>query len=156
MKPGIKNFVRLAADQPVTASTALVDLGTGATAFSFALKAGKTALINAKMPFSVAAAGGFKFQLTASQTPVDYSAAWEALDGVTAAPGAQVVSVLTAQAAFQNPWAAVAGNHLMNLSGSVKGHATLDATITVQFACNSAAGAINVLKGAWMEVTYID
>lgn len=155
MQPGIKTFVRLGADQPVTASTALVDLGTGTTAFSFTLKAGKKVLINAKMPFSVAAAGGFKFQLTASQVPAAYSAAWEALDGVTAAPGAQVVSVLTAQAAFQNPWAAVAGNHLMNLSGSLQGHATLDATITIQFACNSAAGAINVLQGAWMEVTQL-
>jgi hypothetical protein len=156
MKPGIKSYVRLAADQPVAASTALVDLGAGVTAFSFVLPAGKEVLINASLPFSVGATGGFKFQLTSSQTLVDSSASWEAIDGVTASPGAQVALTTqsTAAAPFANAWA-VAGNHQCNLLASLKGHATLSSTITVQFACNSAANAINVLKGAWMELTQL-
>lgn len=154
MQLGIKNFVRLAADQAVNASTALVDLGTGASAFSFTLKAGKVINIFASLPFSVGATGGFKFQLTCSQTPVDFSARWEAIDGVTASPGAQVASIQTAQAAFNNAWA-VAGNHECCLTASLKGHATLDATVTIQFACNSAANAITILKGAWMETTQL-
>lgn len=148
--PGINSFVRLTADQPVAASTSLVDI----TGFSFTLPPNKIVLLHASLPFSVGATGGFKFQLTASQTPVDYSASWEAIDGVTASPGAQVASIIAASAAFANAWA-VAGNHQCNLTGSLKGHATLSATISLQFACNSAANAINILKGAWMKVTQI-
>lgn len=154
MQPGIKTFVRLAADQSVPASTVLVDLGAGTSAFSFTLKAGKVVNLFASLPFNVGATGGFKFQITASQTPQDYSVRYEAIDGVTASPGAQVASIIAAQAAFANPWA-VAGNHLCDISASFKGHATLDATVTIQFACNSAANAITILKGAWMEVTQL-
>lgn len=155
MQPGLLSFVRLAADQSVAASTVLVDLGAGTTAFSFTLPANKTVMLKAFLPFTVGATGGFKLQLTASQTPVDYTAAWEAIDGVTASPGAQVASIITAQAAFANAWA-VAGNHEIQLNASLKGHATLSATVTIQFACNSAANAITILKGAFMELIQIN
>jgi len=111
-------------------------------------------LVEFVLPFSVGASGGFKFQLTSSQTLVDYSMNWEAIDGVTASPGAQVALVNVAQVAFANAWA-VAGNHTCNGNGSLKGHATLSSTVTLQFACNSAANAINVLKGAYMKVTLL-
>lgn len=149
--PGIVSNARLAADQPVAASTVLVDI----TGFSFVLPPTKTALIEAYLPFSVGASGGFKFQLTASQTLVDYSTLWEAVDGVTVAPGSDVALVLAASGPFANAWA-VAGSHKCNLSGSLKGHATLPATVSIQFACNSAANAINILKGAWARITLIN
>ena len=154
MQPGIKTFVRLDADQAVAASTALVALGAGVFAFSFVLPATKVANIKASLPFLVGATGGFKFQLVSSQTAAEYMAAWEAIDGVTVSPGAQVASVIVATAAFANAWA-VAGNHVANLDATLKGHATLASTITIQFACNSAANAITILRGATMEVTLL-
>jgi hypothetical protein len=155
MVPGINSFVRLDANQQVAASTALADLGAGAFAFSFPVKAGKTVLLSAVLPFSVGSTGGFKFQLTADQTMQDHTSSWEAIDGVTAAPGSDVASVLTAQGSFANAWA-VAGNHICRLDACLKGHATLDATVKIQFACNSAANAINVLKGAFMRTNQIN
>lgn len=150
MNPGLSTYIRLAADQPVAASTALVDI----TGFSFVLPATKICLLEASLPFSVGASGGFKFQLTSSQTAADYSTSWEAIDGVTASPGAQVAVILSASGPFANAWA-VAGNHQCNLLGSLKGHATLSSTVSLQFACNSAANAINILKGAWMRLTLL-
>jgi hypothetical protein len=155
MVPGLPSFVRLLADQAVAASTALVDLGTGASLFSFSLPATKQCVVEIVLPFSVGATGGFKFQLTSSQTLVDYSMNWEAIDGVTASPGAQVALVNVAQNPFANAWA-VAGNHTCKADGSLKGHATLASTVTLQFACNSAANSISVLKGAFMRVTFIN
>lgn len=154
MVPGLQSNVRLDANQQVAASTTLVDLGTGAFAFSFNLPANKTIVGRAWLPFLVGATGGFKFLLTSSQTPQDYTAGWEAIDGITASPGAQVALVQTSEAAFANAWA-VAGNHEVNLDFSLKGHATLNSTVKVQFACNSAANAISILKGAWMQITQI-
>ena len=149
--PGINSFVRNAADQAVSASTTLVDI----TGWSFTLPATKICLIEAYIPFSTGATGGFKFQLTNTQTPVDFSAFWEAIDGTAAAPGSEVSVTQTSQAAFVNTWA-VAGNHTCLLKASLKGHATLSDTVSVQFACNSAANAITALKGAWMKVTFIN
>lgn len=149
--PGINSFVRNAADQPVAANTTLVDI----TGFSFTLPATKIVLIEAYLPFSTGATGGFKFQLTATQTPVDYSAFFEAIDGTAAAPGSEFSQTFATQTAFANAWA-VAGNHTCLLKASLKGHATLNATVSIQFACNSAANAINVLKGAWAKTTFIN
>jgi hypothetical protein len=149
--PGINSFVRNTADQPVAASTALVDI----TGFPFTLQPNKIVLIEAYLPFSTGATGGFKFQLTASQLMQDYSAFWEAIDGTAAAPGSEFSVTLAATGPFANAWA-VAGSHTALLKASLKGHATLAATISPQFACNSAANAINILKGAWMKVTQIN
>ena len=150
MVPGNTIFQRLAADLPVAASTALIDI----TGFTFPLPAGKFALIEAYLPFSTGATGGFKFQLTNSQTPQDFSAFFEAIDGTAAVPGSEFSVTQAAQAAFANAWA-VAGNHTCLLKASLKGHATLSDTVTLQFACNSAANAINILKGAWIKITFI-
>lgn len=141
---GIPSYNRAVLQQDVAASAALVDI----SGWSFVLPANKIINLYAEIPFIVAATGGFKWQLTSTQTLVDYLAMWEVSDGVTASPGAQIVSVLTAQAAFANAFASVAGNHKCELFASVKGHATLDSTVSVQFACNSAAGQISIIKGA--------
>lgn len=154
MQPGIPTYQRLNADIAVAASTTLITIGLTTNAFTFVLPATKIILLNCALPFSVGATGGFKFQLTSSQTLVDYSAQWEAIDGVTAAPGSQVASIIAASAAFANAWA-VAGNHTCNLAASLKGHATLASTITVQFACNTAANAITILKGAQMMLVQL-
>lgn len=151
MVPGLTTYQRLLADVPVAASTTLVDI----TGFSFSLPATKQCILSAVIPFSVGATGGFKFQLTSTQTLVDYNAAWEAIDGVTAAPGSDVALDLTASGPFANAWA-VAGNHICRLDASLKGHATLAATVSVQIACNSAANAITALKGAKLILTYLN
>jgi len=154
MQPGIQTYVRLDADQAVAASVTLVNLGTGNFAFQFVLQPTKVILLEAVLPFSVGATGGFKFQLTSSQTLVDYNTAWEAIDGVTASPGAQVALDLAASGPFANAWA-VAGAHICRLDATLKGHATLASTINLQFACNSAANAITILKGAKMQITQL-
>jgi hypothetical protein len=151
MLPGIQTDIRLNANQAVAASVALVDLGLTTNKFTFVLAPNAVVLISAALPFTVGATGGFRFALTTSQTLPDFMAAWEAIDGVTASPGAQVASIITAPADFANAWA-VAGNHLVNLEASLKGHATLSSTITLQFACNTTANGITVLKGAKMIV----
>lgn len=151
MKPSIFIGDVLNADQQVAASTVLVTLGLTTNAFTFNLAPTKRATIRAFLPFTVGASGGFKFQLTSSQTLVSYQAGWEAIDGVTASPGAQVAVDITAQAAFANAFA-VAGNHICNLQAGLKGHASNISLISVQFACNSAANAITILQGAYIEV----
>lgn len=144
---GIVTRNRLAADQVVTASVTLVTLSD----FTFNLGANKVITISGYIPFSVGASGGFKFQVTSAQTLVDYQVGFEAIDGVTASPGAQVAVDIVAQAAFANAFA-VAGNHILNFNASLKGHATLASLVSFQFACNSAANAITCLKGGYIEL----
>jgi len=152
MKPSIQTSDVLAADQVVTASVTLVTIGLTGNTFSFSLPATKRATVKCFLPFSVGASGGFKFQLTSSQTLVSYQVGWEIIDGVTASPGATVAADLVAQSAIANAFASVAGNHICNMNAGLKGHATLASTITIQFACNSAAGAITILQGASIVV----
>jgi len=144
---GIVTRNRLAADQAVAASATLVTLSD----FTFNLGATKVITMTAFLPFSVGATGGFKFQLTSAQTLVDYQVGWEVIDGVTAAPGSDVAVDLVASGSFANAWA-VAGNHICRMNASLKGHATLASLVSVQFACNSAANAITILKGAYLEL----
>lgn len=144
---GIISRNRLAADQSVLASATLVTLSD----WQYNLNPGKIITLEAFIPFSVGATGGFKFQLTSAQTLVDYQAGYEAIDGVTASPGAQVAVDIVAQAAFANAWA-VAGNHILRFNASLKGHATLASLVSFQFACNSAANGITILKGAWIDL----
>jgi hypothetical protein len=130
----------------VAASTALVAV----TGLPVPVAAGQTVKIRYAIPFSVGATGGFKFFIDVPAGGTYFMAAFEAIDGITAAPGSQVALVQQAAANFANAWA-VAGNHLMNAEVTIVNGATAG-NITLQFACNSAANAITVLRGASADV----
>lgn len=149
MTPGILIKQRLAATQTVTASTTLVDLA----GFTFPIKNGQKIHYRIKAPFTVGATGGFKFRLDGPAAPSNYNNIQEVNDGVTATPGAQIVSVITALADFANAFASVAGNHSLAMEGDFV--ASADGNVKLQFACNSAAGAISVLQGAYLEITIL-
>jgi len=158
MKQGITSRQDLIANQVVTADATLVTLdgGVAAQALSFPVARGKAVHFRAVIPFSVGASGGYKFQLTlGGAVPAAYVNAQEVNDGVTATPGAQIVSVITAEAPFANAFASVAGNHVMTMEGTIYGNASVDAVIALQMACNSAAGAITALKGGYLEITQL-
>lgn len=148
MTPGIEIKQRLAAAQTVTASTALVDL----VGMTFPIKNGQKIHYRIKQPFTVGAAGGFKFRLD-GPTSSNYNNIQEVNDGVTASPGAQIVSVITALGDFANAFAGVAGNHSLEMEGDFV--ATADGNVKLQMACNSAAGAIIALQGGYMEVSIL-
>jgi hypothetical protein len=146
MSIGIRNFFKNSATQAVAASTTLVAV----TGLTVPVAAGQTVCIDFFLPFSVGATGGFKFNLAVPAGGTSYLAAFEAIDGVTASPGAQVALVITAAADFANAWA-VAGNHYVNCKATIVNGATAG-NITMQFACNSAANAITILNGAFADV----
>jgi len=146
MSIGIRNFFKNSAAQQVAASTTLVAV----TGLQVPIAANQTVKIRYVIPFSVGATGGFKFFIDVPAAGTSFMAAYEAIDGVTASPGAQVALVQTAAANFANAWA-VAGNHLMICEATIVNGANAG-NVTLQFACNSAANAIDVLNGASAEV----
>lgn len=152
MQNGIKSFQSLAAAFPVAASTALVTL----TGFIFPVVAGKKYHFRIAGGFTLGATGGFKFLVNAldaagvTAAPTAFLQSSVVTDGVTAAPGSVICDVVTAPANFADALA-VAGNHSLQIEGEVVPSAT--GTIVLQVACNSAANAITVLKGAFLEVT---
>lgn len=146
MSIGIRNFFKNSATQQVAASTTLVAV----TGLPVPVAAGQTVCISYVIPFSVGATGGFKFFLDLPAGGTSMLASFEAIDGVTASPGAQVALVQTSAANFANAWA-VAGNHLCRIDVTVVNGATAG-NVTLQFACNTAANAITILNGAWADV----
>ena len=146
MSIGIRNFFKNSANQQVAASVVLVDV----TGLPVPVAANQTVCLRYKIPFSVGATGGFRFNLAVPAGGTAYMAAMYAFDGVTVAPGVQVGQVITAAADFANAWA-VAGNHHCTIDAVIVNGATAG-NITLKFACNSAANAINVLAGASVDV----
>jgi hypothetical protein len=146
MSIGIRNFFKNSATQAVAASTTLVAV----TGLTVPVAANQTVCIDYFIPFSVGATGGFRFNVGVPAAGAAYLAAFEAIDGVTASPGAQVAVVITAAADFANAWA-VAGNHFVKASVTIVNGANAG-NITLQFACNTAANAITILNGAWADV----
>lgn len=149
MKNGIIQRQDLTALQSVAASVALVDVGAAGNLFSVPVLAGVTYHFRVHCPFTVGAAGGFRFRLEVPAV-TSYVNAQIVQDGVTASPGATICTVITAEADFTAAFAAVAGNHLMTMEGSITPSAAGD--MKLQFACNNAAGQIDLLQGGWFEV----
>lgn len=144
MKLGIVQRQNLLVTQSVAASVALVDV----VGFSVPVVAGATYRFYLNVPFTVGATGGFKFRLEVPAV-TNYVNVQEVIDGVTASPGAILCDVITAEADFANALA-VAGNHIMRMEGELIPSAAGD--MKLQFACNSAANAIDLLAGAYFEV----
>jgi len=145
MKPGIRNYDVQLSNQAVAASVTLVN----ATNLITPIAANQKLRIRIWLPFTVGASGGFKFRLNPSQAPAAYLASLQAVDGVTALPGAQIAVVQTAAADFANAFA-VAGAHFLEVEATITNGATAG-TVALQFACNSAANAITALAGATIE-----
>jgi hypothetical protein len=132
--PGIITINTLSADQPVTSSTTLATIQNSATdRFVFTLPAGKRIFWELIGGFSLGATGGFKFQVTNSQTSSIYQAAYTVAQATTPS---NLVASIVAQAAFANA-AAVAANYTLNASGTITQGAT-SGTISFQFAQNSS------------------
>lgn len=149
MSIGIRNTYRKTADQTVTASVTPVAI----TDLSAPIAANQKAVVRFLIPFTVGASGGFRFVPTVPAAGTSFIATLQAVDGIAAAPGSQVAVVQTAAAAFANAWA-VAGSHWVEINITVENGATAG-TIGMNFACNTAAGAIIAEAGATMDVTYL-
>lgn len=146
MAIGIRNSIRLAANQVVTASTALVTM----TGFIIPLAALQKVHCRLCLPFSLGATGGYKFQWVVPASPGNFINTYTVTDAVTPA---SIVGVQTSSAAFANPLA-VAGNHFLNseldyVNGTVAGN------LELQIACNSAAGVFTALQGAFVDITFL-
>jgi hypothetical protein len=152
MSIGIRNSFRLAASQTVTASTTLVILGANTTGNSFSIPLNALQRVHCRLQglLTIAATGGFKFQWVVPATPGNYAAAFNVIDTTNAV---NVPGTLVATAAFANALA-VAATHQLNTEIDYTNGATAGA-LTFQFACNSAANAITMVQGAWMDVTFL-
>jgi len=145
---GIRNFIRKSADQTVTASVTLVDV----TEFTTPIAAGQRVYIKYSIAFTVGASGGYKFQWVVPAAPTTFRNSYQVVDAATATPVFVEADTQTASAAFANALA-VAGTHQLNgeldfVNGANAG------TVTLQFACNSAAGAIVFGLGSSMDIIY--
>lgn len=145
MRPGIRIFDVQLLSQTVAASTVLVN----ATNLTTPIAANQKLRVRMWVPFTLGATGGFKFRLNPTQAPTAYLASLQAVDGVTALPGAEIAVVQAAAADFANAFA-VAGSHYLLVEATILNGATAGA-ITLQFACNSAANSIILLPGSTIE-----
>jgi len=142
MKLGIVNRQNLLAAQSVAASVTLVDI----VGFSVPVVAGGQYHFRAVVPFTLAATGGFRFLLDIPALPTNYVNSQVVIDSVTPAV---VASTITTAADFTNALA-VAGNHVLTMEGELVPSAA--GTMKLQFACNSAANAIDLIVGGYFEV----
>ena len=139
---GIRVAAKVAADVTVTASTTLVTVGLTST-----IAANQQQKIRAWIPFSVGATGGVKMQIVIPAVPTGIITTVTLFDNITPAV---ITAVQTSSTPFANALAA-AGNHFMIVEADIYNGATAGA-VDIQMACNSAANALTVLKGGWMEV----
>lgn len=146
MSLGIRSFFRKAALQTVTASVTLVDC----TDLIVPVGAGQIVSIDLFLPFTLGASGGYKFQILVPAGGVSFQNNYVVTDGVTASPGAIIAATQTSSAAFANALA-VAGTHQLSAHIDIVNGVNAG-NITLQFACNSAAGAIIALAGGKMDV----
>ena len=145
MKIGITAKQNLLLAQSVAASATLVDV----VGFEFPVVAGGQYHFRINLPFTLGATGGFKFNLNIPAA-TNYVNSQVVTDGVTAAPGSVISDVIVANADFADALA-VAGNHVLSMEGELVPSAA--GTMKLQFACNSAANAIALIRGGYFEVT---
>ena len=146
MKTGIVQRQNLLANQSVAASVALVDV----VGFSVPVVAGGTYHFRVVLMFNLGAAGGFRFRLDIPAAPTTYINACIAMDGVTPPPGSLICDVQVAETDFTNALA-VSGDHYASMEGELVSSVAGD--MKLQFACNSAAGNIQLFRGSYFEVT---
>lgn len=136
-------IVRLAADQAVTSSIALVT----ATGFSIPIAANQRMIFTWRGIFTLGATGGFRFQVTVPAAGGSYNAEYQIIDETTPTT---FNDVMTAEAAFTNA-SAVASNYRLFATGQVENGANAG-NVTFQFAQNNATGnPITLLEGMTIE-----
>lgn len=147
---GILSINCLVADQAVTSSVTLVDIGSsgaGNSAFSKSLPAGARLEWELEGIFSLGATGGFRLLAHSTSAPTTYNATFQVVDETTPATfqDAQVT-----EAAFTNA-SAVAGNYILKAFGTIIANAAT--VFSLQFAQNnSQATPITILKGATIKL----
>ncbi len=141
---GIPLGAQATADQAITASTTLAN-----SALILPIAASQSMSGRIFAPFTLAGtASGAKFQITVPANGVVYQLGYELIDG----NGKSVAQadLLTASASFSNALAHAANYALVAwfriTNGTTAGNVTLQLAQLV-----SDAGAITLLKGAWME-----
>ncbi len=147
---GNRLYFRKTADQPVAASTALVDC----TDLSVPFSAGQIGRIRLVAFLTLGATGGYKFQFITPAVPVAFRNFFVVTDGVTASPGAFIPGFQAASAAFANALA-VAGTHKLECEFDFENGINAG-NVNLQFACNSAANSITVLAGSYFDVIKVN
>jgi len=139
---GIRVAAKVTADVVVTASTALVTTG-----LTCPIAANQQLKIRAWIPFSVGATGGVKVQVV---LPAAISAIITTITLIDTVTPAQIVALQTSSTPFANALA-VAGSHWLTIEADVFNGVNAG-TLDIQAACNSAANALTIFKGGWMDV----
>ena len=146
MKIGIVQRQTLENAITVTASVTLVDI----PGFSVPVVAGVRYQFFVHIPFTVAAAGGFNFRLDAP-APDNYENVQQAVNLVATPPVFFAGNVILALTDFANA-AAVAGAHVVTMRGLYS--PTVNGTMKIQVACDSAAGNIILTNGYFEVITF--
>lgn len=143
-------FVTKAADQSLDTSIT----PTAITSFSLDLLAGKTYKFRAYVPFSLAGvASGYRFQVTGPATPTIITYSMKAYNGVNGTLA--LMAVKTALSSELTGALAAIGTHCLEVDGTIKTDGA--GSLGIEFAQNvSDAGAIVVLKGAYLEARLVD
>lgn len=139
---GIRIAAKVTANVVVTASTVLVTTG-----LTSPIAAGQQQMIRAWIPFSVGATGGVKLQIILPAAPTSIITTITLIDTVTPA---QIVALQTTSTPFSNALA-VAGSHWLKVEATIVNGVNAG-TVDIQMACNSAANALTVFAGSWMDI----
>ena len=141
---GIKTFYNVAANVVFTSSAALATVG-----LTSPIAKGQSQKFRAYIPFSVGATGGVRVQVVVPAAGVVFITSIKLVN--TVAPSLTTAEQ-TASAAFTNALAN-AGNHWLEVEGTVVNGANAG-SIDVQLAQNTSdALSLTVLRGGSMDVT---
>ncbi len=139
---GIRNFFRTAADHAVAASIVPVVL----TDLVLPIAANAKAHLKVVIAFTVGATGGFRFNVTTPAAPTSTNLSARVCNTVT--PGI-LGAVIVDGSDYANALA-VAGTHIIEFDFDIVNGANAG-SLSVVFACNSAANGITVLKGSTVD-----
>lgn len=139
-----------AADETVSASTTLQDDDdfTGLellAATRYAIR-GRFAIVNA--------GGGADFKCAFAHTQTPVLSVFN-LQSILAGGATQTQDTMTGGNLAELTWAAD-GTHLIELEGIIDTHATVDGTLKLQWAQDTATGTATLKKGSWMELELVN
>jgi hypothetical protein len=142
---GLRTCYKVAANVVVTASAALVTTG-----LTSPIAASGKQKFRCWIPITVGATGGVRLQVVVPAGGTLFEVTIKLFDTIT--PGL-TTAIQAASAAFTNALAQ-AGSHWMEVEGYIENGVTAG-NIDIQMACNTAANALTVLKGGFMEVVTV-
>lgn len=142
---GIRKVAYKTSNTTFTADTTLATVG-----LLSAIAAGQTLAFRAWIPITVGATGGVKALVSVPAGSALYNVSVKLFN--TVAPSL-TTAIYTTSTTFTDALAN-AGNHWLEIEGQIVNGATAG-NIDIQMACNSAANALVVLRGAKMEMTVI-